>query len=263
VRGLEVRGAPSYPYVCVGCQHNIFQRLTMHDNGATGLMLRGENTIANQVLDSDFHNNHDASGGNSDGIAFKDGTGTGNLIRGCRGFHNSDDGLDLSGFADPVRVDHFWSFGNGVNRWNIAEFTGGGNGLQLGGGSPTPNVAHVVTNSAAWDNTGYGFTESANTGALRVANNTAFRNAKDGFAFFFSAATLRNNLALANNRDAALGATTVEDGNSWNQTGWTTTALRSGDPREAEGARRPDGTLPATSFLANRRDQAVGAPMTG
>ena len=132
-----------------------------------------------------------------------------------------------------------------------------------GGGNPAPAVPHVVTASAAWDNTGYGFTESANRGGLRLTNNTAYRNGKDGFAFFYSASVFRHNLALANNREAVLAATAVEDANSWNQAGWTTGLLVGTDPSTAQRARRPDGGLPATSFLVNTRDGTIGAPMTG
>lgn len=261
VQGIEIYKAPSYPYVCEGCQHSVFRLLDIHDNGATGLMLRGENVVGNLVVDGDFHDNHDASGGGADGIAFKDGTGTGNVVRDCRAFRNSDDGLDLSGFASPVRIDRLWAYGNGVNRWGIEGFTGGGNGLQLGGGDPTPNVAHVVVNSAAWDNTGYGFTEQNNKGDLQVSYSTAFRNGKDGFAFWHSPAQLSHNLALANRVDTNRGdGTAKETDNSWQQDEFATTDLRSGDHRPAELPRHPDGTLPNTTFLISRRP-GFGAPM--
>jgi RNA polymerase sigma factor (sigma-70 family) len=262
VRGLEIRSAPSHAYVCRACRGVVFHRMSIHDNRGIGLLLRDAGTTDNQVLDGDFYRNHD--NGAADGLAFKYGSGTGNVVRGCRFWGNVDDGLDLHEFTSPVTIDRSWSFGNGVDLWHdpAAAVPGAGNGFRLGGGDPAPAVAHVVTNSAAWDNTGYGFTESANRGGLQVTSNTAYRNGKDGFAFFYSASTFRHNLALANNRDAVLAETAIEDGNSWNQTGWTTSVLRETDPRTAQAARRVDGGLPATAFLTNGHDSTIGAPMT-
>ncbi|MBV1850745.1 sigma-70 family RNA polymerase sigma factor [Catellatospora tritici] len=262
VQGLTVQHAKTFPYVCVSCRGSVFQRLSMHDNGATGLVLRGPGTVGNRVLDSDFHDNHDdaAHGANADGVAFKDGDGAGNVIRGCRAFRNADDGVDLSGFADPVTVERNWAYGNGVNRWGLADFAGAGTGFKLGGGDPVPAARHVVRDNAAWDNASYGFTEQNNPGAITVTGNTAFRNGGDGFAFWYSPSVLEANLALGNGRDDNRGDTAHESGNSWNQSGWTVALLRSADPAAAEGPRRPDGTLPGTTFLTPTRP-GVGAKM--
>jgi pectate disaccharide-lyase len=141
VRGLEITNARSHPYVCVSCRNNVFARLSIHDNADVGLLLRGTGTVDNQVLDSDFYDNHDTrdAGGTADGLAFKYGSGTGNLVRGCRMYHNSADGLDLSDFTDPVTIQQSWSYGNGVNRWDIPGFgEGGGSGFKLGGDRRDP-----------------------------------------------------------------------------------------------------------------------------
>lgn len=266
VQGLEITNARGHPYVCVSCHHNVFARLSIHDNADIGLLLRGTGTAHNRVLDSDFFDNHDTrdAGGTADGLAFKYGSGTGNLVHGCRMYHNSADGLDLSDFTDPVTIQSSWSYGNGVDRWGISGFgEGGGNGFKLGGGDPAPAVAHAVTHSAAWDNAGYGFTEANNRGRLRVSNSTAYRNGKAGFAFVHSTSVLRHDLSLANETDSWLGERVDDADNSWNQPGWTTTVLRSGDPTSARARRRADGSLPATTFLLNRRDPAMGADMAG
>ncbi|MEU6072640.1 sigma-70 family RNA polymerase sigma factor [Micromonospora sp. NPDC047074] len=264
VRGLEIKNAPGHAYVCVSCRHSVFSRLSVHDNGGIGLLLRDRGTVGNQVLDSDFHANHDTSdaGGTADGLAFKYGSGTGNLVRGCRMYHNSADGLDLSQFTDPVTVDRSWAFGNGIDRWDTPGFTeGGGNGFKLGGGDPAPEVRHRVTQSAAWENAGYGFTEASNRGALSISNSTAFRNGKAGFAFVHSVSVLRHNLALANRDETWLGEAVDDEDNSWNQRDWATTTLRSGEPDVAEGPRQADGSLPESTFLLNRRDPTMGADM--
>lgn len=264
VQGLEIRNAPGHAYVCRSCRQNVFRRLWLHDNGNTGLTLRDAGTADNQVLDSDFSRNHDTvdRGGGADGLAIKNGDGAGNLVRGCRFAENSGDGLDLSNFADPVTVTGNWAYGNGHNRWRIADFNGPGNGIKLGGGAPAPAVDHLAADNASWDNAGYGFTEAGNRGRLTLTNNTAYRNGGTGFAFFYSSALLRRNLALANGRDAQLGAGVDDADNSWLQPGWATTVLRSGDPATARGERAPTGLLPATTFLLNRKDVTMGASMT-
>ncbi|MDX6742138.1 right-handed parallel beta-helix repeat-containing protein [Actinocorallia sp. A-T 12471] len=115
VQNLTVHSAATFPWVCFSCTHTVFQRLEIYENGATGLVLRGEGTIGNSVLDSDFHDNHDdpKNGENADGVAVKDGSGAGNVIRGVRAFRDSDDGVDLSGFASPVQIRRSWAYGNG------------------------------------------------------------------------------------------------------------------------------------------------------
>ncbi|GAA1368459.1 hypothetical protein GCM10009661_24540 [Catellatospora chokoriensis] len=264
VQGLEMRNAPSHAYVCRACRDSVFRRLWLHDNGDTALTLRDAGTQGNQVLDSDFARNHDTvdRGGSADGLAIKNGAGAGNVVRGCRFAENSGDGLDLSNFTDPVTVVGNWAYGNGHNRWDIAAFNGPGNGLKLGGGAPAPAVAHVVVDNASWDNAGYGFTEASNPGRLTVTNNTAYRNGGTGFAFLYSSARLRNNLALANGRDVQVGGGVDDADNSWGQDGWATTVLRSGDPATARGERAPSGGLPPTTFLLNRKDKTMGASMT-
>jgi RNA polymerase sigma factor (sigma-70 family) len=244
VQGFEIRNAPGHAYGCLSCQHSVFRRLSIHDSGNTALTLEDPGTVDNAVVDSDFY-------ASTDGLGIKNGSGAGNVVRNCRLYLNSGDGLDLSEFADPVTVTSTWAFGNG------------GNGIKLGGGSPAPAADHVISHSASWDNAGYGFTEAGNRGRLLLTNNTAYRNGAAGFALVYSSSVLRHNLALANESDSWLGDAVDDADNSWNQAGWATTDLRSGDPTGTERARGPDGALPETTFLRNRRDAAMGASMRG
>ncbi|WP_326558473.1 sigma-70 family RNA polymerase sigma factor [Micromonospora sp. NBC_01796] len=264
VQGLAVRGAPEHAYVCRSCSYNVFRAVSLHDNGQTGLLLRDRDTIGNLVVDSDFFGNHDnpTNGEYADGLGIEYGSGTGNVVRNCRLYENADDGLGLHEFTSPVTIEHTWSFGNGLNRWGIAPFDGDGYGFKLGGGTRPGPVDHVITGSAAWDNAGYGFTESGNTGALTVRGNTAFRNGKTGFAFERSTSFLRQNLAVGNGRESTLGDGVDAADNSWDQDGWSDAALLTTDPASAVAPRSPDGRLPATTFLTNTRDKRVGAAMT-
>ncbi|MEU9456435.1 sigma-70 family RNA polymerase sigma factor [Streptomyces sp. NPDC048277] len=263
VRGLEIVNAPDVAYACGSCHDNVFARLSVHANGRIGLLLNGTGTQDNQVLDSDFFDNHESGskGGYADGLLFQDGSGTGNRIQGCRSYDNSGDGIDISSFTGAVTVDHTWSFGNGVNRWGIADFSGGGSGFKLGGAA-TAGTAQTATDSAAWDNAGFGFTEVGSAGAPRLTRDTAYRNGAAGFAFVNSAATLQYDLALANHPDSWLGTRARHTGNSWDQQGWTTTDLRLTGASKTTAPRGQDGSLPSTPFLSNTRDSAIGAGMS-
>ncbi|MFJ8489029.1 right-handed parallel beta-helix repeat-containing protein [Streptomyces sp. NPDC094038] len=181
---------------------------------------------ADGVQDSDFYDNHESgsSGGYVDGVGFKAGSGAGNRIRGCRVYDNSGDGLDLSGFDGSVTIDHTWAFGNGVNRWGLTKFSAGGSGSRLGGHAGL-KVAPVVSHSAAWDNAGFGFTETGSAGTPRLTNDTAYRNGAAGFAFVTSAAVLQRDLALGGHPDVRLGTQAGHTANSCDQQGWTTAAL--------------------------------------
>ena len=119
VHGLEIINARHLPYVCESCRYDTFQSLMIHDNRGTGFTLRGQSTIGNQILDSDFYGNHDDAGAAADGLAIVFGSGTGNLVRGCRTYDNVDDGVKIGQFTDSVTIDATWSYGNGVNRWNL------------------------------------------------------------------------------------------------------------------------------------------------
>jgi pectin methylesterase-like acyl-CoA thioesterase len=262
VQGLEIRNAPSHPYMCTSCRGVTVQRISSHDNQNSGMSWRGDGTVDNQILDSDFYRNHDdvTKGQNADGLAIKFGSGSGNVVRGNRFFHNADDGIDLWMFSSAVTVTGNWAWGNGVDRWSIPGWEGNGNGFKLGGNNVAG--AHTVSDNAAWDNTATGFTNNNNPGALTVRHNTAFHNAKYGFSFTKGSATLADNLSLSNTTEASTDSTVTLSGNSWTADGWTTSRLRDTDPSTAQGLRRGDGSLPATSFLVPD-DSTIGAAMPG
>ncbi|GIF19044.1 RNA polymerase sigma factor (sigma-70 family) [Actinoplanes tereljensis] len=232
VQGLEVTGARSHAYVCRACHDVIFRRLSMHDNAASGLMLRDPGTTNNQVLDSDFFDNRG-------GLGIQFGSGTGNLVRGNRAYGNGSSGFDLGGFTDPVSLEYNWAYRNEANGFALA-------------GSDVA-AAHELRHNAAWDNGGPGFTDDGGTGALQLSNNTAWRNGGSGFAFPNAPALLRSNAAAGN--PVSLAANAQLSRNNWAET------FRSTDPAQAEGARQPDGKLPRTDFLAT--GDGVGASMGG
>jgi hypothetical protein len=260
VQNLTFQKAPAQGFVVTSSTGGIFKNLVTADNGDSGFTLRGDNTVGNLVQNLDSHGNYDAAGHgqNADGIAVKFGSGSGNRITGARLYNNSDDGLDLWQFSTPVTIEHSWAFGNGKNRWSDSAFEGNGNGFKLGGGGVA--VAHVVNNNAAWDNTLNGFTENSNTGAIALNRNTAYSNAQAGFYFATGKARLARNLAVSNKGGLSkLGSGTVSAANNWDS-GVSTPAFKSTDATTAYGARKSDGSLPATTFLTTG-STTIGATM--
>ncbi|MFD5743155.1 chondroitinase-B domain-containing protein [Streptomyces massasporeus] len=260
VQDLAFVNSPAQGFVATSSVGGVFRDLVTADNGDSGFTLRGDGTTGNLVQNLDSHGNYDPAGHgrNADGIAVKFGSGTGNRITGARLHDNSDDGLDLWQFSSPVTIEHSWAFGNGENRWNDTAFEGNGNGFELGGGGAS--AAHVVDNNAAWDNTLHGFTENSNTGAIALNRNTAYANGRSGFHFATGTARLGRNLAVRDKGGAAeLGPSAVSEGNTWNG-GIATPPFRSTDATTAYGARRADGSLPATTFLTTG-SKALGSTM--
>ncbi|MEU1182746.1 right-handed parallel beta-helix repeat-containing protein [Streptomyces sp. NPDC005820] len=249
VQNLTFQNSPAQGFVVTSSTGGVFKNLVTANNGDSGFTLRGDNTVNNLVQNLDSHGNYDAAGHgqNADGIAVKFGSGTGNKITGARLYNNSDDGIDLWQFSTPVTIEHSWAFGNGKNRWGDSAFEGNGNGFKLGGGGVA--VAHVVNNNAAWDNTLNGFTENSNTGAIILNRNTAYSNAEAGFYFATGKARLARNLAVGNKGGLSkTGSSAVSAANNWDS-GVSTPKFLSTDASSAYGARKGDGSLPATTFL--------------
>jgi hypothetical protein len=229
------------------------------------MVLTGKGTSGNHILDSDFHDNHDDAtrGENADGLEITTGSGAGNVVRGCRTFHNADDGLSTWNFRSPVLVDSTWSFGNGYNRWKVpGHWAGNGVGFKLGGADGArPEVPHVVENSAAWDNTNIGFSANRNEGALRLIRNTSFANHNKGFWVTGAGASVARNVSVGDSAVVDIASGVIAEVNSWQGSRPNTTQFVSTDPAVAEGPRTADGGLPVSEFLIPTRTHA-GASMT-
>ncbi|WP_030352101.1 right-handed parallel beta-helix repeat-containing protein [Streptomyces scopuliridis] len=263
ISDLEIVNGP-YGYYCDSCDNNVFARLVTHDNYESGFQLQGASS-GNQILDLDSYGNRDPrkNGESADGLAIKEGSGTGNVVRGARLWNNVDDGFDAWKFASPVLVENTIAYGNGFNRWNFPDFAGDGNGFKLGGGSPAPAVAHTLRNTMAFRNAAKGVTDNGNPGALTLTRNTTFRNQGTGFDADVSGsrAVLSGNLSLSDQTPVALGTGTVSSGNSWDLGGtWNDASVLSTDTSALAAPRGSDGSLPsASAFLVPRNGTAIGA----
>ncbi|MEU8656466.1 right-handed parallel beta-helix repeat-containing protein [Actinoplanes philippinensis] len=256
--GLEIINGP-YGVYCANCNNNTFERLVTRDNYETGFQLQN-NSANNLILNLDSYGNRDPrkNGESADGLGIKEGSGTGNVVRGARLWNNVDDGFDAWSFSSPITIQNSLAYGNGYNRWSIPDFSGDGNGFKLGGSSGTgPAAAHTVSNTFAWSNAAHGFTDNGNTGAITITRSTAWKNAKTGFDVDGgSTSKLTANLAAGNATAVALGSSTAS-GNSWNIGGtWT---LASTDASTITGARAADGAIRPSSFLVPSSGASVGA----
>lgn len=263
ISDLEIVNGP-YGVYCDGCNGNVFAHLSTHDNYESGFQLQGASGD-NLILNLDSYANRDPrkNGESADGLAVKEGSGTGNVVRGARLWNNVDDGFDAWKFTSPILIENTIAYGNGFNRWNFPDFAGDGNGFKLGGGSPAPAVAHTLRNSIAFRNAAHGITDNGNAGALTVTHDATYANGGTGFDADTSGgtATLTANLSVADARASALGSATVSSGNSWDLGGtWNTSSVLSTDPTTITGPRATDGSLPAApAFLVPRNGAKIGA----
>jgi hypothetical protein len=259
VRNVEIIHGP-YAIFCRDCNNNIFDRLITRDNYESGLQIQGA-ASNNQVLDLDSYGNRDPrkNGESADGLAIKEGSGTGNVVRGARLWNNSDDGFDAWLFTSPILIENSAAWGNGVNRWNLPNYVGDGNGFKLGGGDPGPPANHVIRNSFAFSNAVGGIIDNGNPGTITVDHNTAWNNGDGGFKFGSSTSVLTNNLALANGAGVTLGSSSAS-GNSWNiKSSWSTADVASTDTSVTTGARNSDGSIRSSSFLVPTAYPNLGA----
>jgi hypothetical protein len=255
--GLEIIHGP-YAIFGLDTNNNVFDRLVTRDNYESGLHLQGASS-GNQIINLDAYGNRDPrnSGESADGLAIKEGSGSGNVVRGARLWNNSDDGLDFWEFLSPVTVENSLAWGNGFNRWNIPDYTGDGNGFKLGGGDEDLPAAHVTRNSMAWDNSAGGFIDNANPGGLVADRCTAWRNGGAGFDFADADGTLTRNLAVSNGTNVSLGSNSSGSGNSWDIGGsWS---FVSTDQGVITGPRGTDGAVPSSTFLRPSNGADVGA----
>lgn len=253
--GLEIIHGP-YGVFGLDSSDNYYERLVTRDNYESGfhLFLTSSN---NQIINLDSFGNFDPrnNGESADGLAIKEGSGTGNVVRGARLWNNSDDGLDYWMFSSPILTEHSLAWGNGFNRWGLPDFTGDGNGFKLGGNGVAAN--HTLRNSMTWDNAVGGIIDNNNPGQHLIDHCTAWDNPGTGFDFDRSDSNLTRNLAVANSPNVSLGSNSSGSNNSWDIGGsWS---FVSTNPSTITGPRNADGSIPSSTFLRPSNGADVGA----
>lgn len=262
--GFEIAHGP-YAIYADNSNNNVYSNLIVRDNYETGLQIQGESSN-NLVENVDSYGNHDPrkNGESADGIGIKEGSGTGNVVRGTRLWNNVDDGLDLWEFKSPVTIEETYSWGNGYNRWDFEPFEGDGNGFKLGGGGDAREkgpAAHVVTNCIAFSNSAGGFVDNSQPGDMKLTRNTAWNNEGTGVQFDEAGytVTLTGNLAVSNGDDTTLGSEVDSSSNSWDSGSWSNSSFMSLDSSVLTSARAANGSIVASTFLLPSSGTAIGA----
>jgi len=289
LKGLEVTGVQVtiLAHTQSECFHNegsnnIYEQLTMHDGMAIGFYLtKGSNNL---VLNCDAYRNWDSvsesgAGGNTDGFGFHPNAKgyTGNIIRGCRAWFNSDDGYDCINAYEGTRFENCWSFYNGYTSAFVSK--GDGNGFKVGGygaapvvsGLPNPIPSNTVQFCMAYRNKANGFYSNHHvTTGNSFYNNTAYRNATNFNMLSqkimkspISGAdtsvdcpgynhVLHNNLSFRTNKDTANMGSCNFTYNSFTPGSGVTvdaTDFLSTDEALLVAPRGSDGSLPINDFL--------------
>lgn len=279
--GIEIKNAGDNGIKLEG-NHNRIERCVFHHNGDSGIQLGfahetanpdGTRCSYNEIIDCDSYANFDwgTLGGNADGFACKMHNGKGNVFRGCRAWHNSDDGWDLYETDWPVEITECWSWHNGDQTdfdsiylvkagKKMSSFSGNGNGIKLGGNGTggSSKGQHVVTRCVAFNNrfkSLKGFDQNSHKGGVIVKNSTAWNN---GYNFMFeddasgSTNEFSNNVSFSpkNGTGWEFSSGAILKNNSWNLTGVTASAADFVDTTEAAAGapRQADGSLPQNGF---------------
>ena len=274
----------------------LFERLDIYGSADTGCQMKkgGNNTI----LNCDSHDNFDYEnmrgdvadfGGNADGFADKQFTGSGNHYIGCRAWNNSDDGWDFFQRVSTSNtvIENCLCYQNGAPYYNMtnnprAKTTdkawfdskvgtqmtdrygntititldhypcqGNGNGFKMGGGYTDHKV--IVHHCLAVGNYARGFDQNNNGGTMWLYNNTGYDNYVNyGFTTAYGTNTIQNCISYASRNSDAYKALAVVaiDHNSWN-TGFSVSAgdFQSLDTTQLLASRQADGTLPEGTCL--------------
>ena len=262
LRGLEVRGVRQQIVgdswsVRVRGDHNVIERLNVHDGQAPGIFIASG--AENLILNCDSHHNYDPleQGGNGDGFGCHS-TGANNVLRGCRAWFNSDDGFDFINAPGTCTVEQSWAFRNGfVPDTNMA--AGNGAGFKSGGFGSPPKIPssgvprHVVRSNLAFRNRNQGFYANHHPGGLDFLNNTAFANGIN-FDMLVEGGTsthkLHNNVAFTPGGTVRSFTGGEDSSNSWNLPVMVMANDFAGmDEMEALAPRQPDGKLPEIRFM--------------
>ncbi len=267
-KGLEIKG---YEQITEnvwsglrveGSNNNIFELLNIHNNGH-GCVITG-NSDKNLVLNCDFHHNQDPltpnKYNNADGLEIcYIPSGVTNMVKGCRFWWNSDDGIDLWQNDGLVSIDSCWSWNNGYipDTYTTA---GNGNGFKLG--LTTINhgtkLLRIIRNCVAYNNRARGFDQNNALCSMELYNNTAYLNGTNGYVFDYQEifCKVKNCISYKNAIMPELSKSSVVEKNAFSDNNITTPEsllsddnFNSLDGSQLMRTRKGDGSLPDIDFL--------------
>ena len=265
-KGIEITGfAQESPTIYVGLRvtdsnHNIFEQINSHHNGH-GCVITGKSGN-NLVLNSDFHHNQDPlttpKYDNADGLEIcYIPEGLTNIVRGCRFWWNSDDGIDLWQNDGAVTIENCWSFNNGF----IPDtYTAAGNGSGFKLGKTTINhgikVLRLIRNCVAYNNRVRGFDQNTALCSMDISNNTAYNNGTNGYVLNFEEifCQVRNCISYKNALMPGLSNSSIIENIAISDNNSPTPMLFDNDFVSLDGtqlmrARKTDGSLPDITFM--------------
>src|SRR3954465_740250 len=270
LKGLEIAngkvgtsGSHSYSLLRTkNASNNTFELLNIHHGFGPGLFI-DTGTGGNLILNCDSHDNYDVNGSQGDGqngdgfgVHYQT-TGPSTVIRGCRGWNNSDDGYDLISQEVPVTVANSWAFKNGRGA------DGNGNGFKMG--SSQTGIRHLVQQNVSWSNKDSGFYANPSTGGNTWYNNTSYNNGTqynmlassfDSSGNVVATITLsgslahvmKNNIGFPNKNANMTGVNTTF--NTWDLGITPASSDFTSIPGPGcDGPRAPDGSLPPACAL--------------
>ncbi|HEX2970501.1 MAG TPA: right-handed parallel beta-helix repeat-containing protein [Bacteroidales bacterium] len=259
IRGVEVAwftqnsSAVWYGIAVQSSDHCTFERINSHHNGH-GMGIRDE-CNHNLVLNCDFHHNLDpvTSYGNADGLAIAyQSSSVENIVRGCRMWNNSDDGLDLWDNNGNLVLENSWSWRNGYLGNGSA--AGDGCGFKFGKTSTENGTAfkRTVRNTISVYNRSRGYMQNSANVRFNFYNNIAWKNPKGlVFSTYNLAHVFRNNIVFENDENwNGDYSKSVRDHNSNDPSPEASAAdFMSIDTTGMSGKRKADGGLPDLNFM--------------
>lgn len=260
IRGIEVAyftqssTAVWYGIAVQGSDHCKFERINSHHNG-DGMGLRDE-CNHNLVLNCDFHHNNDpmTAYGNADGLAIAyQSSSMENVVRGCRMWNNSDDGVDLWDNNGNLVIENSWAWRNGY----LADGSPAGNGCGFKFGATSTEdgttFKRTVRNTVSVYNRTRGYMQNSAKVRFNFYNNIAWKNPKGiVFSVYNLAHVFRNNIVFGNDENwNGDFSNSVRDHNS-NDPAPVASAedFISLDTTGMAGRRKSNGDLPEIDFMA-------------
>lgn len=171
---LTVQGA-NHGIMIYGYNNTINSCISQY-NQNTGIEIIGSASKNNVIkyCQGKYNCDNAGGGGNADGFAAKNGTGSGNKFQNCDAHGNSDDGWDFYSASYPITVTSSSSYNNGYYNG----YKGNGDGFKMGGSGYS--ASHSYTSCTAYNNTagdtGDGFDSNNNGAKLYLTTCKSYGN---------------------------------------------------------------------------------------
>jgi hypothetical protein len=263
---IEADDNSAYGFYLYDCDNMVIENCVAHNIGYRGYFIYSPQDSI-KIINCDAYNVCDSlsigdAGNNGDGFIVYDAAPVASdiydyvLLQGCRAWHCSDDGYDLSS-EGLVEIDSCWAIDCGA----YPEYDYG-NGFKLGLSAEIvwADVARKMQNCVSVYNGGSGVTSNDNNQVakwMNIYNNTFAYN--ENIATFYNTISsdanelkriMRNNVSFGNTGGVVEGGSYTHDHNSWDVPITVTSAdFLSIDSTGIRGARQSNGTLPELDFL--------------